>query len=431
MKIENANSLSEQERLALCRRPWTSEQSAQDSARSICLDVKRRGDAALREYGRRFDTVSVETFKVSEKEFAAAQSVVSPELLEAMRVAAQNIRTVHQNQIRSEPVVETMPGVNCWRESRPIEQVGIYVPAGSSPLPSTMLMLGVPAVLAGCPRIIVCSPPKSNGSVEPLVLVAAEMVGVREVYKVGGAQAIAAVAYGTESIPRVEKIFGPGNRYVTAAKQFVSADPEGAAIDLLAGPSELLIIADEYANPALVAADLLSQAEHDPRSQVVLVSNDQRLAERSLTNLMELLVGLPRKEIARQALEKSFALVVNSLDEAVKFSNEYAPEHLIINVGSPERIAPAIRNAGSVFLGPFAPVTAGDYASGTNHTLPTGGTAKWSSGVSVESFQKSITFQTITQQGLKNLAPTLCTLASAEGLEAHRRAVDIRLKLET
>ena len=321
-----------------------------------------------------------------------------------------------------------MPGVTCWRERRPIDTVGLYVPAGSAPLPSTVLMLGIPAVLAGCKRIVLCSPPKANGSVDPLVLAAAEMVGISEVFKVGGAQAIAALAYGTESIPKVDKIFGPGNKYVTAAKRFIASDPQGAAIDLLAGPSELLIVADKEAEPGMVAADLLSQAEHDPSSQVVLATDSQELADRVVPELQRLLLDLPRNEIARRALEESYILITSSLEDAIGFSNEYAPEHLIVNARSPERFVPLIRNAGSVFLGPHAPVTAGDYASGTNHTLPTGGTAKWAGGVSVESFQKSMSFQTITEDGLRNLAPSLTTLAEAEGLEGHKRAVTIRLK---
>jgi histidinol dehydrogenase len=287
-------------------------------------------------------------------------------------------------------------------------------------------MLGIPALLAGCPRIVLCSPPKSNGVPDPVVLAAAAHIGIREMYKVGGAQAIAAMAYGTGSVPKVDKIFGPGNQYVTEAKRFVSSDPDGASIDLLAGPSELLIIADESADPRIVAADLLSQAEHDPTSQVVLVTTSESLATAALEQLSKQLQSLPRNTIASQSLESSFAMIVGSPEEAATFSNRYAPEHLLINIRQPESILPLIQNAGSVFLGSFAPVTAGDYASGTNHTLPTGGTARWFSGVSLESFQKSITFQSITRDGLKRLAPALTTLAGVEGLEAHARAVTIR-----
>jgi histidinol dehydrogenase len=329
-------------------------------------------------------------------------------------------------QARTEEELETEIGVVCWRETRALETVGLYIPAGTAPLPSTVLMLGIPAILAGCKHIILCSPPKSNGLPDPVVLAAAAQIGLQEVYAIGGAQAVAAMGYGTASVPKVDKIFGPGNQYVTEAKRFVSTDPGGAAIDLLAGPSELLVIADDTAHPHIVAADLLSQAEHDPHSQVVLVTTSERLARVVLEETDRQLKQLPRTSIAAQALESSFVIVVQSVREAAAFSNLYAPEHLIINVRQPNNLVSTIQNAGSVFLGPFAPVTAGDYASGTNHTLPTGGTARWFNGVSLESFQKTITFQSITRDGLKKLAPALTTLAGVEGLEAHARAVSIR-----
>ena len=427
MKILSEQNLTSKERRELCLRPSGDSGEPVTAVREICLAVRQRGDDALREYGQRFDAIAVDSFKTTKEEFEAARVRVPESILEALRVAAANIRTFHTAQGEPVRLVETMPGVVCWRERRPIETVGLYIPAGSAPLPSTVLMLGIPAVLAGCKRIVLCSPPKTNGSVDPMVLAAAELVGISEVYKVGGAQAIAALAYGTGSIPKVDKIFGPGNKYVTAAKRLVASDPEGAAIDLLAGPSELLIIANVDADPRMVAADLLSQAEHDPSSQVVLVTDSQQFADRVVPELQDLLLRLPRSEIARKALEGSFILVTSSLENAVRFSNEYAPEHLIVNVRTPERFVPMITNAGSVFLGPNAPVTAGDYASGTNHTLPTGGTARWSGGVSVESFQKTTTFQTITMEGIRYLAPTLTTLAAAEGLEGHKRAVVIRL----
>jgi histidinol dehydrogenase len=344
-------------------------------------------------------------------------------LLSAISHAARNIRTYHAAQLQQGNPVETEPGVRCWREMRPIETVGLYIPAGSAPLPSTVLMLGIPAQLAGCRRIILCSPPRSDGNVDAAVLAAASVIGLREIYRVGGAQAIAAMAYGTGSIPRVDKIFGPGSQYVTEAKRIVSADPGGAAIDLLAGPSELLIIADETADPRIIAADLLSQAEHDPQSGVMLVTTNDVTARSILNNVLQQLSQISRRAIAQRALENSFALVVESLDDAVAFSNQYAPEHLIINTRDPEKLVGSIQHAGSVFLGSSAPVTAGDYASGTNHTLPTGGTARWTNGVTVESFQKSITFQSLTPDGLQRLAPTLVALAEAEGLEAHARAV--------
>lgn len=423
MKIYHSNSITPRLRKELCIRPWSVDVYTSLVVRDICSDIQQRGDEALTEYTKRFDNVDISEFRVTPSEFAEADKSLSDALRTALETAAQNIRLFHAAQIKHEQRIETIPGVICWRERRPIERVGLYVPAGSAPLPSTVLMLGIPALLAGCSRIILCSPPKANGSIDPVVLAAVEMVGISEVYKIGGTQAIAAMAYGTQSIPKVDKIFGPGNRYVTAAKQFVSSDHNGAAIDLLAGPSELLIIADETADPTIVAADLLSQAEHDRHSQVVLVTDSELLAYKVETELKTLLADLPRNKIAAKALEASFIYVTNSLDEAVEFSNEYAPEHLILNVAAPEKIVPSIQNAGSTFLGQFSPVTAGDYASGTNHTLPTGGTARWFSGVSVESFQKTLTFQAISREGLQTLAPTLKTLAEAEGLEAHRRAV--------
>ncbi len=408
-------------------RPWSIDGQVKRSVEEICVNVKRQGDAALREYTRQFDAVSLSDFRVSPSEMITARQRLSHELLEAIETAALNIRAFHAAQLRREQPVETTPGVICWREQRPIEHVGLYVPAGSAPLPSTALMLGVPALLAGCFRVIMCSPPKSDGAIDSTILAAAESIGISEVHKVGGAQAIAAMAYGTESIPKVDKIFGPGNQYVTAAKQFVSSDPDGASIDLLAGPSELLILADEGADAKFVASDLLSQAEHDPNSQVVLITTTQTLAKDVENYLEHLLAELPRKEIASRALERSFTLIVDSLEEGVRRSNDYAPEHLILNIADPERLIPLVSNAGSVFTGQYAPVTAGDYASGTNHTLPTGGMARWFSGVSVESFQKTLTFQRITRNGLQQLAPTLTTLAEAEGLEGHKRAVTARL----
>lgn len=423
MRLFRSEQLNDAQRATLCVRTWTRSTPLTDSVGEICRDVKERGDEALREYSRRFDAAPVDSFLVSPAEIDAARDRVSRELLAAIDRAARNIRTFHAAQLRHESPVETEPGVRCWREMRPIETVGLYIPAGSAPLPSTVLMLGIPAQLAGCKRIILCSPPKSDGEVDAAVLAAASMIGVREIYRAGGAQAIAAMAYGTESIPKVDKVFGPGSQYVTEAKRIVSSDPGGAAIDLLAGPSELLVIADGDAEPGIVAADLLSQAEHDPQSQVVLVTTDEAFAKTILTETGIQLQRLARKGIVLRALENSFALVVASLDEAVTFSNQFAPEHLIINTRDPEKLIAAIQHAGSVFLGAFAPVTAGDYASGTNHTLPTGATARWTNGVTVESFQKSVTFQTLTPEGLKSLTPTLVTLAEAEGLGAHALAV--------
>ena len=427
MKLYDASQLTSEDRRRLCLRPWSAGTSLRDVVASLSLDVKQRGDDALREYSKRFDAVAVSDFRVTSAEIEAARNNTPAPLIAAIEHAAHNIRAFHAAQARTGNRIETESGVVCWREQRAIQSVGLYVPAGSAPLPSTVLMLGIPALLAGCSRIILCSPPKSNGSIDVAVLATAAHLGIREIYKVGGAQAIAAMAYGTQSIPKIEKIFGPGNQYVTEAKRFVSSDPDGAAIDLLAGPSELLIIADDSAKPAIVAADLLSQAEHDPHSQVVLLTTSARLARTALDEIFQQLERLPRNEIAAKALGKSYVIVLESIEEAVEFSNLYAPEHLLINTGDPEAIVSQIQNAGSVFLGSFAPVTAGDYASGTNHTLPTGGSARWVSGVSIDSFQKSMTFQSITLEGLRRLAPALTTLAKAEGLEAHAQAVTQRL----
>ncbi|MBS1913764.1 MAG: histidinol dehydrogenase [Bacteroidetes bacterium] len=411
----------------LVERGGVSDRTSVDAVRGIVADVRERGDAAIRELTLRFDGADLAGIRVAPEAFADARAAASPELADAIRTAAANIRAFHSAQLAVEPAVETMPGVLCWRERRAIESVGLYVPAGSAPLPSTVLMLGIPAILAGCSRIVLCSPPRRDGTVDPAVLVAAGTLGIDEVYAVGGAQAVAAMAYGTESVPKVEKIFGPGNRYVAAAKELVSADPRGAAIDLLAGPSELLVLADASADAALVAADLLSQAEHDPDAHVVLVTDSPELAAATLRELDAQLGTLSRRAIVSQALEGSYAIVADSMSEAVRFSNMYGPEHLIVNVREPEPILRAITSAGSVFVGPWAPVTAGDYASGTNHTLPTSGAARWESGLSVESFQKSISFQRITASGLEALAPTLTALAGAEGLDAHARAVTRRI----
>ncbi|MGD1044834.1 MAG: histidinol dehydrogenase [Bacteroidota bacterium] len=427
MKIYSENKLTREERLALLRRPSTQQSDTGQIVQEVCLTIKRRGDDAVREYSRKFDKAEVQTLRVSAEEFEAAKKQLSPKFIDALNIAAKNIRTFHESHLNKTQRITTMEGVVCWREARPIERVGLYVPAGSAPLPSTVLMLGIPAVLAGCTRIVLCSPPKANGSIDSLVLATAAMIGIHEVYKVGGAQAIAAMAYGTETIPKVDKIFGPGNRYVTAAKQFVSTDPEGAAIDLIAGPSEVLILSDETANPDVVAYDLISQAEHDADAQAVLVTTSESLAANVLTVLPERVAEFSRNKIVAASFERSYILVCDTLESAVRFSNDYAPEHLIINMQNAEAVVPSIINAGSVFVGSFAPVTAGDYASGTNHTLPTSGTARWASGVSLDSFLKNVTFQSITKSGLESLAPTLAAFASIEGLQAHARAVTSRL----
>jgi histidinol dehydrogenase len=427
MKILFENELAKEDRCSLLRRVSQFQRETDTAVKNLCLDIKQRGDTAVREYSKKFDKIEVNALRVSAEECESAKQSLSPEFTSAITIAAKNIRTFHESQRCNTQKIETMEGVACWREARPIERIGLYVPAGSAPLPSTVLMLGIPAKLAGCKQIVLCSPPKANGSVDPFVLATATMIGIDEVYKVGGAQAIAAMAYGTGTIPKVDKIFGPGNRYVTAAKQFVLTDPDGAAIDLLAGPSEVLIIADDAANPDIVAYDLISQAEHDADAQAVLVTTSETLAKEVLRILPQRVSEFPRSGFITVSLERSYILVAESLESAVQFSNDYAPEHLIVNVLHAEAIVPSISHAGSVFVGSFSPVTAGDYASGTNHTLPTSGTARWASGVSLDSFQKYVTFQSITKSGLEGLASTLTAFADTEGLQAHARAVTSRL----
>jgi histidinol dehydrogenase len=427
MKIYFENKLKKEERQALLKRPSCLQQDTDVIVKDICLDIKNRGDIAVNEYSKKFDNKKVQTLRVSTEECEKARQSLSPAFVEALTLAAKNIRLFHESQKIGPQRISTMEGVVCWRESRPIECVGLYVPAGSAPLPSTVLMLGIPAKLAGCSRIILCSPPKANSSVDSVVLATAAMIGIDEIYSVGGAQAIAAMAYGTETIPKVDKIFGPGNRYVTAAKQFVSTDPDGAAIDLLAGPSEVLIIADDSARPDVIAYDLISQAEHDADAQVVLVTSSNNLAEEVRRIVMQCVKEFSRSEFITASLKRSYILVTDSLEGAVRFSNDYAPEHLIINIRNAEEVVSSIANAGSVFVGSFAPVTAGDYASGTNHTLPTGGTARRTNGVSLDSYQKYITFQSITKSGLEGLSPALSAFADIEGLQAHACAVTSRL----
>ena len=427
MKIYYEEQIKVEEQKNLLKRPAQIGAVDLESIQRLCLDVKEQGDRAVRNYSQRFDSATPDTFRVPQEEIDAAAKIISPEFRKALEQAAMNIRAFHALQLRSTQQVETVAGVRCWREVRPLETVGLYVPAGSAPLPSTVLMLGIPAQLAQCKRIILCSPPRTNGKVDPFVLATAQFIGITEIYCVGGAQAIAAMAYGTESIPKVDKIFGPGNKYVAAAKQFVSNDPDGAAIDMIAGPSEVLILADETALPEVVAWDCISQAEHDPDAQAVVVTTDSKLAKALEEALTQIPTNIPRNDIVQKALSKSFALVAKSLDSAIQFVNDYAPEHLIINVKNAEALVPKIQNAGSVFLGAYAPVTAGDYASGTNHTLPTSGAARWFSGLTVESFQKTITFQSLTKNGLQALSPTLIAFAEAEGLYAHSKSVTCRL----
>lgn len=409
----------------LLRRPQGDARALDRSVRKIMEAVQQRGDKAVRKYSRQFDGVSMRQMLVKEKEFRAAEQSIDPALASAIRQAADNIRCFHQSQLREEPRVETMPGVTCWRKSVPVGSVGLYVPGGTAPLFSTVLMLGIPAVLAGCPEITLCTPPAKDGSVHPAMLFAASLVGVRKVFKVGGVQAIAAMTFGTESIPKADKIFGPGNSYVTHAKQL--AQQAGVAIDMPAGPSEVCVLADETANPAYVAADLLSQAEHGRDSQVLLVSNSKSTVDAVLVHVERQLSMLNRKDLAEGALQHSKAIVLANMDDCMAIVNAYAPEHLILACAAAEAWAARVTDAGSVFLGHYTPESAGDYASGTNHTLPTNGYARAYSGVSVDSYMKKVTFQQITREGLQALGPIVITMAEAEGLQGHAEAVRVRL----
>lgn len=393
---------------------------------NILNRVKISGDAAIKEFTLQFDKVRIEELRVSKEEIDKASTEVSDDLKKAIQVAADNIRKFHDAQRREVLSIETMPGVQCWRKSIAIEKVGIYIPGGSAPLFSTVLMLGIPAQLAGCKEVILCSPPGKDGKIDASIVYAAQLAGISIIFKVGGAQAIAALAYGTESIPAVNKIFGPGNQYVTCAKQLISQ--QGTAIDMPAGPSEVMVIADESADPAFVAADLLSQAEHGSDSQVMLFTKSESLISAVQSEIDKQLVLLPRKDVAIQSLAHSMAVLFSNDDDLLNFANEYAPEHLIINTANCDQLADKVVNAGSVFLGPYTPESAGDYASGTNHTLPTNGFAKAYSGVSLESFCKFVTFQKISEIGIKNLGPVVEKMAMAEKLEGHAEAVRVRIK---
>jgi len=391
----------------------------------IIADVRKTGDRALKRYAKKFDGVELKQLAVVQSEMMAAENNVSASLKAAINVAIENIKRFHGVQVEEIKKIETMEGVECWRRPTPMKRVGLYIPGGSAPLFSTVLMLGIPAQIAGCSEVVLCTPPSKDGSIHPAILYAAHKVGVTEIYRCGGAQAIAAMAYGTGSIKKVDKIFGPGNQYVTAAKQLVQMD--GVAIDMPAGPSEVCVLTDHTANPDFVAADLLSQAEHGPDSQVLLVTNDESVIERTIKSLHAQLSLLERKEIAAKALENSKAVLMKDMEDAMALVNEYAAEHLIIASEDAHRFGAKVINAGSVFLGNFTPESAGDYASGTNHTLPTNGYARAYSGVSVDSFVKKITFQQISKQGIHNIGKTIITMAEAEGLDAHANAVKIRL----
>ena len=410
---------------ALLQRPAMDHSMLEAAVLEVLNKVKQNGDKALIEFTRRFDGVLLKNIKVSDAEITAAEQELTTELKAAIAQAKENIERFHAAQVQPVVKVETMPGVQCWRKSIGIEKVGLYIPGGSAPLFSTVLMLGIPAVLAGCREIILCTPPGKDGNIHPAVLYAAKVAGITQVYKAGGAQAIAAMAYGTETVPAVFKIFGPGNQYVTCAKQLIQRD--GIAIDMPAGPSEVCVLADETANAAYVAADLLSQAEHGPDSQVLLVSTTVQIAEQVIREVNLQLNDLQRKSIAIKALENSKAIIVENINEAMELINTYAPEHLIISCANDEAVAELVVNAGSVFLGNYSPESVGDYASGTNHTLPTNGYAKAYSGVSVDSFVKKITYQKLSLQGLKIIASTVISMAEAEGLQAHANAVRKRI----
>ncbi len=427
MKIYQYNELNEMTLQSLTRRPSFSSAADLESVHAVIRDVELNGDEAVRRYTLQWDGIFVETLEVSSEEWAEGASSVSGEVWSALHKAARNIEAFHRQQIPVSIELETAPGVLCKREWRPLRRVGLYVPGGTAPLVSTVLMLGIPARLAGCSEIFLFSPPDSDGLIAPAILAAARVAGVHRIFRVGGSQAIAAMALGTETIPRVDKIFGPGNRFVTAAKAAVSRSPYNTGIDLIAGPSELLIIADETSDTDWLAADLLTQTEHGSDSQVVLISTSADLVTTIIAKLKDRLELLPRKSIAEESLQHSFAIITENLNQAFHFANLYAPEHLMISVQDAEKYTSEIQNAGSVFLGPLTTVVFGDYASGTNHTLPTNGTARFSGGLIVESFMKPISFQKVSSEGVAALVDTVRVLARVEGLEAHAIAAEFRI----
>jgi len=410
----------------LSQRPIFNAAQLSGTVQSIIDRVSEEGDAALLDFTQKFDGAQLNTLEVSDQEINIASEKLSAELKQAINQAYQNIKKFHEAQGKEEATIETIPGVKCWRKSVAIEKVGLYIPGGSAPLFSTVLMLGIPAKIADCKEIILCSPPNQSGEINPAILYAASLVGITKIFKVGGAQAIAAMAKGTATIPQVYKIFGPGNQYVTKAKELIQQ--QGIAIDMPAGPSEVLVIADETCNPAFVAADLLSQAEHGADSQVILLSPNQQVIDASIEEVKLQTERLPRKDIILQSLKESKAILLQDMKECFQFSNIYAPEHLIIASANANEYLDEINNAGSVFVGNYSCEAAGDYASGTNHTLPTNGFAKNYSGVSLDSFVKKITFQELRKDGIKNLGPTIEILAEAEQLMAHKSAVSVRLK---
>lgn len=411
---------------SIAERPQLSLEFLESAVRNILNRVRKSGDSGIRELTLQFDKTSVDELQVSADEVKAAEKNLSSDLKEAIQKAAANIEKFHAAQRKEVVKIDTTAGVTCWRKSVGIDKVGIYIPGGSAPLFSTVLMLGIPAKLAACKEVVLCTPPDKSGNINAAILYAAQLTGITKIFKVGGAQAIAAMAYGTETIPKVYKIFGPGNQYVTKAKQLVMED--GVAIDMPAGPSEVLVMADETAVPSFVAADLLSQAEHGEDSQVMLVLNSESLVPTIQKEIEKQLASLPRKAIAEKSLANSRVIILADQQQAIDFVNEYAPEHLIINMKNIDAVTDKITNAGSVFLGNYSPEAIGDYASGTNHTLPTNGYAKAFAGVSLESFMKSITFQQLSEEGIKKLGPVVERMAEAEQLQAHKMAVTVRLE---
>jgi histidinol dehydrogenase len=429
MRIVRWNELDSDAQAQLLRRPAHAvEADVRASVARIIAQVRADGDGAVRALTRRYDGIEIATLEVSESEFVEARAMVAPDLIAAMTEARERLIAWHRAGMAAPFEIETAPGVRCGRILRGIGRVGLYVPAGSAPLPSTALMLGVPAALAQCAEVILCTPPQANGKADPTVLMAAKLCGIHRVFKIGGAQAIAAMAFGTASVPACDKLFGPGNRFVTTAKQLVSTMTDGAAIDLPAGPSEVLVIADKGVSAVHVASDLLSQAEHGADSQVILITDSMGLIDEVQAQIELQLRALPRAETARRALEHARLILVETLDTAFAISNDYAPEHLILAVNEPKAWLAKVRRAGSVFLGDYAPESLGDYCSGTNHVLPTNGAARAYSGVSVASFQTSISTQSVTRDGLAAIGPCAVTLARAEGLEAHAQAVLLRLE---
>ncbi|WP_313182141.1 histidinol dehydrogenase [Sphingobacterium siyangense] len=427
LKKYDYKTLGKTEIQQLVARNTDPNNAIQEVVQEIIQQVRHQGDIVLREYAAKFDKVELDRLYLDEEDIDALASTIDRDQQRALEIAFQNIHKFHSTQLKRERTVETMPGVKCWREVRPIEKVGLYIPGGSAVLPSTLLMLGIPARIAGCKEIVVCSPPQSNGKINGFVAFCLKLLKINRIYLVGGAQAVAAMGFGTETIPKVDKIFGPGNQFVTKAKSIIQG-LANVSIDMPAGPSEVLVIADESANAAFVAADLLAQAEHGADSQAVLVATSTAIVDAVNTALVAQLAVLPRKELAAKAIENSYAITVENLQEAIQFSNDYAPEHLILETDQWEFLTRYISNAGSVFLGHLTPESAGDYASGTNHTLPTSGYARSYSGVSVDSFVKKVTFQHISETGLQQIGSVVEILAELEGLQAHKNAISIRKK---